>query len=398
MKSKGLGLVIVCLAVLFLACPSAASEKTVRIGALLPLTGPLAKAGQTVKKVYEFAAEEINAKGGVKSMGGAKLVMVFADNQSKPDVGISETERLIEKEGVSVITEAWQSAVTLPATQTAERLKTPYYVPVSYADNITERGFRFTFQQEPKASDVARDWVRFLNYLNKDFSRNISRVGIIYEDTDMGQSNAAAARKYLAEDGFKLVADLSYPARSFDLTSTIAKLKDAKPDVVLQGSYIGDAILIAKTADRLGLRVPFIDNGNINDPSYIKTLGKIAEAKFGINMWNKDVPRGQELFDRYRAKTGEEISGIYVLCYEALWVIQKALEKAGSADRNALRDALAAIDIPAPDLHLPYERVKFNEKGYNIGGSYIVTQVQNGEWFTVWPQKFASKKPLFESK
>lgn len=397
MKRMGLALSIVGFAMIFFACTSFA-DTTVRIGALLPLTGPLAKAGQTVKKVYEFAAEEVNAQGGIKSMGGAKLAMIFADNQSKPDVAINEVERLVEKENVAIITEAWQSAVSLPATQTAERLKTPYYVPVSYADNITERGFRYTFQQEPKASDVARDWVRFLNYLKKDFGRNISKVGIIYEDTDMGQSNAEAARKYLAEGGYKLVADLSYPARSFDLTSTIAKLKDAKPDVVLQASYIGDAILIAKTADRLGLRVPFIDNGNINDPSYIKSIGNIAEGKLGINMWNKDVPGGKELFDRYRARYGEEISGIYVLCYQAVWVIQKALEKAGSADRAALRDALAAIDIPASELYLPYERIKFNEKGYNTGGAYIVTQVQNGEWFTVWPQKFASRKPIFESR
>ena len=397
MKNKRLTSLIVGFAIIFFVGQSLA-DTTVRIGALLPLTGPLAKAGQTVKKVYEFAVEEINAQGGIQSMGGAKLELVFGDNQSKPDIAISEVERLVEKENVAIITEAWQSAVTLPATQTAERLKTPFYVPVSYADNITERGFRYTFQQEPKASDVARDWVRFLDHLNKNFDRKISKVGIIYEDTDMGQSNAAAARKYLAEAGYKMVADLSYPARTFDLTSTIAKLQAAKPDVVLQAGYIGDAILIAKTADRLGLHVPFIDNGNINDPSYIKSIGKIAEGKFGINMWNKDVPGGKDLFEKYRARYGEDISGIYVLCYQAGWVIKQALEKAGSANRDALRDALAAIDIPAAELYLPYERIKFNAKGYNTGGGYIVTQVQNGEWVTVWPPKFASKKPVFESK
>lgn len=368
----------------------------VRIGPLLPLTGPLAMAGQTVKKVMAFAVEEVNAQGGIKSLGGAHLELVFGDTQSKADVGISEVERLVEKEKVSILTEAWQSFVTLPATQTAERLRTPYYVPVSYADSITERGFRYTFQQEPKASDVARDWVLFLDYVNKTFGKKISKVGLIYENTDMGQSNAAAARKYLDGAGYKVVADLSYPARASDLTSTIAKLKAAEPEVVLQGSYLGDAILIAKTADRLGLHVPFIDNGNINDPSYIKNIGTLAEGKLGINMWNKDVPGGKKLFDKYRARYGEDISGIYALCYQAIWVIKEALENAGSADREALRGALAGINIPGSKLYLPYEKIQFNEKGYNIGGGYIITQVQNGEWVTVWPEKYASKKPMFK--
>jgi len=369
---------------------------TVKIGPLLPLTGPLAMAGQTVKKVMAFAVEEINAEGGIKSLGGAKLELIFGDTQSKPDIAISEVERLVEKEKVAILTEAWQSFVTLPATQTAERLKTPYYVPVSYADNITERGFRYTFQQEPKASDVARDWVRFLDSVNKSVGKKITKVGLIYENTDMGQSNAAAAKKFLAEAGYELVADLSYPARASDLTSTIAKLKAAEPHVVLQASYLGDAILIAKTADRLGLHVPFIDNGNINDPSYIKNIGALAEGKFGINMWNKDVPGGKKLFDKYRARYGEDISGIYVLCYQAIWVFKEALEKAGSADPEALRNALATINLPGSKLYLPYEKIQFNEKGYNTGGGYIITQVQNGEWVTVWPEKYAAKKPIFK--
>ena len=372
------------------------AAETVKIGPLLPLTGPLAMAGQTVKKVMSFAVEEVNAEGGIKSLGGAKLELVFGDNQSKPDIAIAEVERLVEKEKVAILTEAWQSFITLPATQTAERLKTVYYVPVSYADNITERGFRYTFQQEPKASDVARDWVRFLDHAKKSLGVKISKAGLIYENTDMGQSNAAAAKKFLAEAGYKVVADLSYPARASDLTSTIAKLKASEPDVVLQGSYLGDAILIAKTADRLGLRVPFIDNGNINDPSYIKNIGALAEGKLGINMWNKDVPGGQKLFDKYRARYGEDISGIYVLCYQAIWVFKEALEKAGSADREAIRNALASINLPGSKLYLPYEKIQFNEKGYNVGGGYIITQVQKGEWFTVWPEKFASRKAILK--
>ena len=106
-------------------------------------------------------------------------------------------------------------------------------------------------------------------------------------------------------------------------------------------------------------------------------------------------PEGSS-FDKYKAKMSEEISGIFVLCYQAIWVFKEALEKAGSADREAVRNALAALNIPASRLYLPYEKIQFNEKGYNVGGGYIVTQVQKQEWVTVWPEKFASKKPVLK--
>jgi branched-chain amino acid transport system substrate-binding protein len=223
--------------------------------------------------------------------------------------------------------------------------------------------------------------------------KKIVKVGMIYENTDMGQTCATAARKLLPEKGYKVVSDVSYPARASDLTTTIAKLKAGGPEVVLQASYIGDALLIAKTADRLGLNAPVIDNGNINDPSYIKNLGAVAEGKAGIAVWNKDIPgKGMELHKAYKARYGEEIYAIYVSGYQAIWLFKEAIEKAGSTDRTAIRDALANINIPLEKLYVPYERIHFNETGYNTGGNYIITQVQEGEWVTVWPEKLASKR------
>jgi branched-chain amino acid transport system substrate-binding protein len=381
---------------LMIITTEAFSVTAVKIGAVLPLTGPLAKEGQTVQKIMSLAVEEINAQGGIKSLGGAKVEIVFGDNQSKPDIAISEVERLVEREKAIVLTEAWQSFITLAATRAAERLKTPYYVPNSYADNITERGFRYTFQQTTKASVLANEWVQFLNHVNKNFKK-ISKVGLLYENTDMGQSSADAAKVLLPENGYKVVADISYPVRATDLTSFIVKLKAAEPDFVLQGGYMGNAILITQTADRLGLHVPFMDNGCMNDPSFNKAVGALAEGKLGMTSWNKDVPGGKELYDKVRARYGIDLSGIYTCGYQAIWVIKEALEKAGSADRGALRDALATIYIPGSKLYIPLEKIAFNEKGYNEKAvGWIITQVQNGEWYTVWPLKYATKKPVFK--
>ena len=386
----------VCLAAIVFAT-QAWCAPAVKIGAILPLTGPLAREGQTVKNIMSFAVEEINGAGGIKSMGGAKVEIAFGDNQSKPDVAVSEVERLVEREKVILLTEAWQSFITLAATRAAERLKTPYYVPNSYADNITERHLHYTFQQTSKATALADSWVQFLSYINKGAGRKISKVGLLYENTDMGQSSADASTIVLPKAGFKVVADISYPVRATDLTSYIAKLKAAEPDFVLQGGYMENAVLITKTADRLGLNVPFMDNGCMNDPSFNKAVGPLAEGKFGVTSWNKDLPGGQKLYDRVRSRLGIEISGIYAVGYQAIWVIKEAMEKAGAADREALRNALASINIPGSKLYLPLEKISFDEKGYNDkAGGWIVTQVQNGEWYTVFPLKYATRKPVLK--
>ncbi len=395
MKKKILAFGVLGLTILFFGAGFSWAQN-IKIGAVLPITGPMGLVGKTVQKVMTMAVEDINAQGGVKALGGAKLELVVGDNQTKPEIAISEVERLIEREGVVALTEAWGSFITLPASQTAERLTTVYLVPNSYADSITARGFEYTFQINPKASGVARDWVRFLDYANAKFGKKFSKIGVIYENTDMGQACALAAKKLAEEKGYKIVADLSYPARASDLTTTIAKLKAGAPDVILQASYVGDAILIAKTAGRLGLNAPVVDNGNINDPSYIKSLGAVAEGKFGIAAWNKDIPGGRKLHDHYKARWGEEINSIYAEGYQAILLIKEAIEKAKSADRKAIRSAMAAINIPGDKLILPFEKIQFDKTGYNIGGNWTITQVQKGEWVTVWPEKYASQPPLFK--
>src|SRR4030067_3664905 len=120
--------------------------EAVRVGALYPLTGDLAKLGEENKDGLQLAIDEINAAGGIKSMGGAQIEMVWGDTTGKPEVGISEVERLAQQENVVAIIGAYQSAVTTPATQAAERLSVPFIVSMAVSDKITERGFKYTFR------------------------------------------------------------------------------------------------------------------------------------------------------------------------------------------------------------------------------------------------------------
>ncbi|MGD8269073.1 MAG: ABC transporter substrate-binding protein, partial [Desulfobacterales bacterium] len=139
-----------------------AAEEVVRIGNIIPLSGPSASVGQQGRNAREMAVDEINAAGGIKSLGGAKLEMLYADSESKPEKGVSEAERMINTEKVHLLTGCWNSAVTYPTTAVAERYGIPFVVPVSVADKITEQGFKTVFRIAAKDSWWTRDQFAFL--------------------------------------------------------------------------------------------------------------------------------------------------------------------------------------------------------------------------------------------
>jgi branched-chain amino acid transport system substrate-binding protein len=373
----------------------AQQAKEVKVGALLTLTGALAQAGKNHKNVVEFAANDINAKGGIKSLGGAKLTLAFGDSQAKPEIAVSETEKLIQSDKVSIIIDQYPSVTTMAATSVAERLKTPFLAAISYADAITERGYKFTFQLEPTGDEVARNQILLLNYMNKLLNGRIKKAAVLFEDTDYGQTASTAQKKYLKEFGYTVAADLSFPSRTPNFDPILIKLKATDPDVVFDQSYLSDAILIAKTSDKLGLLdIPWIAGGTKTQPAYYEAMGKIDQAAFGLSMWEADIsPEAKALNERYKAKYGVNLDGITMLLYQGMWVIKEAIEKAGSADREAIQKAMATIEIkPGPNLYMPYEYVKFNPKGLNTGGGFIFVQLQGTSTATVFPERFASKK------
>ena len=163
------GLMAAIVGVLTLPSPAAAQEKTIKFGALLTLSGPLAAAGREIRDGIDLAVMELNARGGVRGVG--RIEIAYGDSQAKPDVANSETERLVSQENVLAVIDMYPSVTTLSASQAAERLKTPFYAAIAVADNITERGFRYVFQQVPKAASLAQFQVDFLDYLGRSKAR-----------------------------------------------------------------------------------------------------------------------------------------------------------------------------------------------------------------------------------
>lgn len=372
---------------------SSKPESAVKVGILFPLSGDLADKGKESKNAIMMAVDEINAAGGIKSLNGAKLELVVADSQGHPSAGARETERLIEEQKVSAVIGTYQSSVTKIATQFAERLETPFIVCISVADIITERGFRYTFRIQPKARFYARDQARFLADLGKLTGRKIRRVALIHENTDFGTATSWGQKQALAEIGVKVVAEESYTAEGVaDLSREVAKALAARPDAILEVTYLNDSILLRKAMAGAGSRIPLLDTaGGTVSPDYIKQLGPLAEGTFTSAEFSRHVKGGKELNDRFRARFGVDITGDSAYAYQSVWVLKDALERAGSADRKKLREALAATDMPrGPEMVLPMERLRFNAEGQNEDVRLFIAQIQDGELVPVWPPEYAT--------
>lgn len=371
------------------------TAEVIKVGSLFPTSGDLAKLGQECVNGLKLALDEINAAGGIKSMNGAQLQLVEADSQGKPDVGIQEVERLAQ-DGVVVIVGTYQSSVGIPATQAAERLQVPILIAQGVADEITEKGYKYTFRLAPKASWYAKGQVEFalaLNSLNPDYPV-VKTAALLHEDTDFGQSTAAGDKKYAAELGLDIVGEVSYPAAAADLTTQVKKVLAWNPDVVLMTTYLNDSILISQAREKMKAEQIFMDSaGGTIDPEFINRLGESAEGICTMVEFSKfggDVAKAVN--DKYAAAYGVDMSGNSGYAYQCGYVLAKALEDAGSADRVAFRDAMAAVtlDSAAGDMVMvPTPVIKFGADGQVENMPLYGCQIQEGVLTPLFPAEFA---------
>jgi len=376
---------------------SAEQAKEIKIGTILPLSGSAAPLGKIGQQARDMAIEEINAAGGIKSLGGAKIKMIYADSKGDPATGVAEAERLITMEEVALLTGCYQSGVAMPSTEVAERYKVPYFVDVPSEDKITERGFKYIFRLAEKTSWRNRDQTRFITEMAETYGTPVKTVGLIYENTAWGQGAVTAWEKYLPEAGLQIVMKEPYPTNSSDLTPVVLKAKQIKPDIIMMVSYVSDAALLTKTfAEHQVKPLAFIGtSGGFADPTYYDLAGNASEFYFDISTWEPDVnrPSSEEVNQKFKEKYGYAMNAEAVKAYVGMYIIADALERAGSTDREEIREALAATDINEGVTQMYAAQTKFDETGQMINAPLVICQYQKVdgkmERVTVWPKEEA---------
>jgi len=375
---------------------TAAQTAKLRVGVVLPLSGQFALGGQNVKRGYDLAAEDINAAGGIKALGGAQMELVYADNQGKQDVAIGETDRLIQQEHVSAIMGSWHSPTTIAGTQASERNKTPWIVEVASADIVVERGFKYVSRVNVKASWYGEAPVDYLDYTKNTLKQKVERVAIMYTDDDWGRSSVGKGTKdALTKRGYQIVEEIAYPSASQDVTTYINKIKASRPDAFVVTSFPNDSVLVGRTMEQLAVRVPIVIGVSAGYalPSFRTSLGPVAEKWLVVGGWNPDIPGAKALADRYKKKFDVDMNEHAALAYQTTLVLREAVEQAKSNDRDKINDAVRALKVdPGPLMIMPYRKIEFDATGQNPHATELILQVKDGQLVTVWPEQYASTK------
>ena len=393
---------------------TASAQQTVKIGAIFPLSGNAASAGVHAKAAIETAVEIINnghpglgnlptVKGpGLAGLGGAKVEVVFADNQGSPAVGQNQALRLITEEKVVALTGAYQSGITVTASAIAEKYGIPFVNGESVAANLTERGFKWFFRVTPVAGDFAKIYLDFLKDM-KTAGAKVDNIALVHENTEYGTSVASVITSVFKENGLSIAQDISYSANTTDVQSQVLQLKDKKPDVVIMISYTSDAILYAKTFQALDYKPAMMiaDNAGFSDPSLIKTVGKSVQGIFNRSSFAIGPP-GSPTFlinEIYKKKSGDDMDDTAARQMQGFLVLMEAIDRAKSTEPAKIQAALQATDLKPDQLIMGYKGVKFSDKGQNILASGLVIQLQDGaNYVPVWPKASAKTEPQMPYK
>src|SRR5271169_192376 len=285
----------------FAALPyRARAADQVNIGALYPVTGSMAQIGQGCVNAAKLAAQMVNDAGGIKSLGGAKLNLIVSDVQSDPTVTRTETDRLISSNKLSAIHGCFASALTLIASEVAERAKVPLLTGSS--SDLLNKGRHYTFTPFCRASQFALAQLQMSKLVS-----DTPKVAVIFENTAFGTSTSNGLREQAPGEGVEIVMFEPYSAGLTDASPLINKVKASGANMLFPVSYLNDLILIIRAIKQNGIKVGINGgSGGFVIPDFYKNVGNLAEGLLGVAHWNHDIDaNAQKVNDAYKKQHGE---------------------------------------------------------------------------------------------
>ena len=373
-----------------------AQAPVVKLGILQPVTGALAQDGDLGRTGAELAIAEINAAGGIKSMGGARIEMVFGDARSSPEGGTQEVERLAA-EGVAAIVGGFASPICLASSQAASRYDLAYVVDVGVADQIVNRGLKNTFRFAPGFGVVSSTALDNLAKLNDAAGKPAKTVVLVHEDGLFGSGLAKLMQAELPKRGFEVLETIPHPTPARDMSNVALRIRSLNPDLVIPSSYYGEFVLLARTMQQQRIRTKGIYavlNGAASNYRFVKEFPEAAANVMDCNHWY-DPRNARALELRKQVEAAGKVFAYNVpLNYSCVKLVADAIERAGSADRAKVIEALAATTAAFKGHIMPYGPTAFTN-GQNTGAAPVNTQVQGTEIKVIFPDAFADAKPVF---
>src|ERR1700758_3444055 len=411
---------LIAIAAMGLTVSVQAQEKKIKIGVIFDLTGPLAGGGSELEYLGTKIILDHFSKTGVE---GYRVEAVYADAQSKPDIAINESVRLLEQEKVDMVLGFFSSAQCVPVAARVEQLKKFMWMTTCISSAVfADKNYKYVFRPQASGDQFGMMTMDFIANVSKEkFGKDPQdlRVAIIHEDgaygVDVAKGNEAGAKKA----GFQVVLKEGYSATAPDLSALVTKLKRARPDVIFHTGYNPDITLFARQAREQGLKFGALVGHGAGYGVYDKLkegLGADANYLFNpdpISIWLANQkgldPRllpiikmvGEE-FDKIRpgqtirsAHVGIAASNSYVFMNN---VLPRAIKQYGGIDPEALRKAALDVDLPEGGTMLGFG-VKFWPEGTQMAGQNqrsfpVVLQYIDDKSYVVWPKSQAQREAV----
>lgn len=361
----------------------------IKIGCIIPLTGPMAKFGEMDKKSYSIALGEINEAGGI---GGRPIEIIYEDDQGRPEVAMAAAEKLITRDKVPIIIGEYSSSCAFAVAGVCERYKTPFLNICGAADKITQQKWDYIFRMNPPASEYPSGFKQFLKEVGYP-----ETIAILFENTLFGTSSAKALKNWCKEEKIDVVMYEPYESGAIDFKPMLIKVKAKQPDVLYMVSYIMDAILLMRQAKELDINPKAFVGGaaGFTMPSFLEGAGDAAEFVICITLWSPEsgFPKAEDFYDEYEKRFGVYPDYHGAEAYASLFIVADVLKRAKSLDTEEIKKSFKATSLMTPFGMIRFEDYqKFTNQNQM---STLLLQVQKGEYRLIWPKQMAASEYVY---
>jgi branched-chain amino acid transport system substrate-binding protein len=369
-------------AVVLVGGPALAAE-SVLFGGAISQTGRYAEpAGRQVNAI-KLWVDEVNQRGGLL---GKKIELRLLDDKSDTQTSIKLYEKLITEDKVDVLLAPYSSGITEAVANVNERYHMPFVAYGAASSPIWEKGRKYIFS----IVGIAEDYQKGAAHLAKQIG--VKRAAIIGEDSLFPRQSGKGAADWAKKLGIEIVLQENYPQKQMDFTALLQKIKAAGAEAIFSNSYFADAAAQIRQMREQNINVRlFAGTVGPGLPAFAEQLGPTAEYVLGFSQWEPlpevlKHPGMKEFIATYEKRYGEKPNYHAGGAYGALQVTEAAIKKAGSFDKEKLREAMASIDV-----RTIFGRYKVNAKGMNDHEG-VTFQILKGQRRVVWPEKWAETK------
>lgn len=373
----------------------AAEECVIRLGSAISFTGDLAREGKLYIDAYNHTVDYINANAGVQ-LGDQTCTfeLVLEDDESDATRSARLVEKLITEDEVNFLLGPYSSGITIPDSAVAEKYGIPMIEGGGASGQIFARDFNYIFGTLPSAANYFQSVLE----MGQTLDPQPQTIALLYADDEFDIAVADGTRELANQLGYDIVIDEEYPSGTQEFSTLLSRVKSENPDMILVAGHAEESLVFVQQAKELRVNAGILAfTVGPPTPDFREALGADAEHIYGVPSWTPSLNftdtavfgSTEEWMKMFEDEFGYEPDYHVASGVADVVVYKAAIENAGTLDPEAVRDAIANIDVVTI-----YGPVSFQENG-QIGGGTVAIQIQDGNVVAVYPESVAEASPRY---